>query len=47
MRRLVRNLVEDPAATRLLRGELRAGDTLLADGGEEVCLTVLHPTEVN
>ena len=47
LRRLVRNLVEDPAATRLLRGELRAGDTLLADGTEEVCLTVLHPTEVN
>lgn len=46
LRRLVRSLVEDPAATRLLRGELRAGDTLLADGKEEVCLTVLHPADV-
>ena len=43
LRRLVRNWVEDPAATRLLRGELRAGDTLLADGEDEVQLTVLHP----
>ncbi len=48
LRRLVRSLVEDPAATRLLRGELKAGDTLLADGEDEVCLTVLHPAaEVN
>ena len=43
LRRLVRTLVEDPAATRLLRGELRAGDTLLVDGDEELRLTVLHP----
>lgn len=43
LRRLVRSLVEDPAATKLLRGELRAGDTLFADGGEEVTLTVRHP----
>ena len=43
LRRLVRNLVEDPAASRLLRGELRTGDTLLADGTHEVELTVLHP----
>ena len=43
LRRVVRNLVEDPAATRLLRGELRAGDTLLVDGEDEVLLTVCHP----
>lgn len=43
LRRVVRNLVEDPAATRLLRGELMAGDTLLVDGEEEVTLTVRHP----
>ncbi len=48
LRRLVRSLVEDPAATRLLRGELRAGDTLLADGEDEVQLTVLRSvTEVS
>lgn len=43
LRRVVRNLVEDPAATRLLRGELAAGDTLFVDGEEEVVLTVCHP----
>lgn len=43
LRRVVRNLVEDPAATRLLRGELAAGDTLLVDGEDEVTLTVCHP----
>lgn len=46
LRRLVRRLVEDPAATRLLRGELKAGDTLLADGGEELTLTILHPANL-
>ena len=43
LRRVVRNLVEDPAAARLLRGELGAGDTLLVDGEDEVVLTVHHP----
>jgi len=43
LRRVVRNLVEDPAATSLLRGELAAGDTLEVDGDEELTLTVLHP----
>ena len=46
LRRLVRSLVEDPAAARLLRGELRAGDTLLADGEDEVALTILHPANL-
>lgn len=45
LRRVVRSLVEDPAATSLLRGELGAGDTLLVDGTEEVQLTVRHPVQ--
>ena len=44
LRRVVRSLVEDPAAVQLLRGELGAGDKLLVDGDEEVLLTVCHPT---
>ena len=43
LRRLVRTKVEDPAATRLLKGELASGDILLIDGEEEVTLTVTHP----
>lgn len=43
LRRIVRSLVEDPAAAQLLRGELAAGDTLLVDGEDEVVLTVRHP----
>lgn len=43
LRRVVRNLVEDPAATWLLQGVLGAGDTLLVDGETEVTLQVLHP----
>ena len=42
LRRLVRTLVEDPAAVQLLQGQLRAGDTLQADGTEEVQLRVIH-----
>ena len=42
LRRLVRTLVEDPAAVQLLQGQLRAGDTLLAEGSEEVELRVVH-----
>ena len=42
LRRLVRTLVEDPAAVQLLQGQLRAGDTLLADGADEVVLRVVH-----
>ena len=34
LRRLVRTLIEDPAAVQLLQGQLRAGDTLLADGAQ-------------
>ena len=42
LRRLVRTLIEDPAAVQLLQGQLRAGDTLLADGAQEVDLRVIH-----
>ena len=45
LRRVVRSMVEDPAAVRLLRGELGAGDRLLVDGEEDVVLTVYHPAE--
>lgn len=47
LRRVVRNLVEDPAAMQLLRGQLRAGDTLVVDAEGEVTLTVHHPAEVS
>ena len=42
LRRLVRNLVEDPAATKLLQGQLKAGDTLVVDGSEEITLRVVN-----
>ncbi len=47
LRRVVRNLVEDPAAMQLLRGELKAGDTLVVDAEGDVTLTVYHPAEVS
>ena len=40
LRRMVRSLVEDPAATKLLQGSLAAGDTLVVDGAEELVLHV-------
>ncbi len=47
LRRLVRNLVEDPAANYLLKGELSAGDRLVVDGdGGDVVLRVHRAAEV-
>ena len=42
LRRVVRSMVEDPAAGLLLSGELAAGDTLWVDGEDAVQLFVRH-----
>ena len=46
LRRVVRSLLEDPAAMQLLRGELRAGDRLRVSADGELQLEVAHPAQV-
>lgn len=46
LRRVIRSEIEDPAAVRLLSGELSSGDRLTVELQEErITLTVTHPDE--
>ena len=46
LRRVIRSLLEDPAAMQLLRGELRSGDRLRVSWDGELRLEAAHPAPV-
>jgi len=48
LKRAIQRMIQDPLATRILRGEFRAGDTIAVDEGKDgdIVFTKGKPPEV-